>query len=176
MDRGAWWAAVHGVMKSRMTEWLHLHFSSYSGEGNGNPLQCSCLENPRDNTAWWAAVYGVAQSRIGLRQPSSSSSISEILLLCINYYPPGNSADFLFLFFFFADFLKLRLGRFLWAGLLSPGETMDVSAQRGALGVFLSLRDLVSKTGDKRTLCQPWDFLLTSGLKSKPSACGLCWT
>ena len=51
------------------------HFSlSYIGEGNGNPLQCSCLENPRDGRAWWAAVYGVAQSRTRLKQLSSSSS------------------------------------------------------------------------------------------------------
>ena len=46
------------------TERLHFHFSlTYIGEGNGNPLQRSCLENPRDGGAWWAAVYGVAQSR-----------------------------------------------------------------------------------------------------------------
>ena len=110
MDGGAWWAAVHGVAKSRerlsdFTFTIHfhalekemvthssvlawkipgteepgklqstgsqrvghaeqLHFSlSCTGEGNGNPLQCSCLENPRDGGAWWAAVYGVAQSR-----------------------------------------------------------------------------------------------------------------
>ena len=45
-------------------ERLHFDFSlSYIGEGNGNPLQCSCLENPRDGGAWWAAAYGVAQSR-----------------------------------------------------------------------------------------------------------------
>ena len=49
------------------TERLHFHFSlSCIGEGNGNPLQCSCLENPRDGEAWWAAVYGVAQSRTRL--------------------------------------------------------------------------------------------------------------
>ena len=59
MDGGPWWAAVHGVA----TERFHFHFSfSCIGEGNGNPLQCSCLENPRDGGAWWAAVYGVAQS------------------------------------------------------------------------------------------------------------------
>ena len=47
-----------------VTERLHFHFSlSHNGEGNGNPLQCSCLENPRDGGAWWAAVYGVAQSQ-----------------------------------------------------------------------------------------------------------------
>ena len=46
------------------------------GEGNGNPLQCSCLENHRDGEAWWAAVYGVAQSRTRLKQLSSSSSTS----------------------------------------------------------------------------------------------------
>ena len=56
-------------------EQLHSHFSpSCVGEGNGNPLQCSCLENPRDGGAWWAAVYGVAQSRIRLKRFSSSSS------------------------------------------------------------------------------------------------------
>ena len=44
------------------------------GEGNGNPLQCSCLENPRDGGAWWASVYGVAQSRTRLKRLSSSSS------------------------------------------------------------------------------------------------------
>ena len=55
------------------TERLHFHFSvSRNGEGNGNPLQCSCLENPRDRGAWWAAVYGVAQSRTRLKQLSSS--------------------------------------------------------------------------------------------------------
>ena len=58
-----------------MTERFHFHFSLSSiGEGNGNPLQCSCLESPRDGGAWWAAVYGVAQSRTRLKRLSSSSS------------------------------------------------------------------------------------------------------
>ena len=57
-----------------MTERLLFHFSLLCiGEGNGNPLQCSCLENPRDGGAWWAAVYGVAQNWTRLKQPSSSS-------------------------------------------------------------------------------------------------------
>ena len=123
MDGGAWWAAVHGVVKSwtrlsnftftfhfhalekematyssvlawripgteepgglclwghtesDTTEWLHFHFSfSCIGEGIGNPLQCSCLENPRDGGAWWAAIHCVAQSQTWLKQLSSSSS------------------------------------------------------------------------------------------------------
>ena len=49
-------------------------FTSCIGKGNGNPLQCSCLENSRDGGAWWAAVYGVAQSRTRLKRLSSSSS------------------------------------------------------------------------------------------------------
>ena len=57
-----------GRKESDMTERLQFHFSlSYIGEGNGIPLQCSCLENPRDGGAWWAAVYGVAQSRTRLK-------------------------------------------------------------------------------------------------------------
>ena len=63
-----------GHEESDMSERLHFHFSlSCIGEGNGNPLQWSCLENPRDGGAWWAAVYGVAQSRTRLKRLSSSS-------------------------------------------------------------------------------------------------------
>ena len=58
-----------------MIEQLHFHFSlSCIGEGNGNPLQCSCLENPGDGGAWWAAVSGIAQSWTRLKRLSSSSS------------------------------------------------------------------------------------------------------
>ena len=65
-----------------VTERLHFHFSlSCIGEGNGNPLQCSCLENPSDGGAWWAAVSGVAQSQTRLKQPSSSSSSSSHRLI-----------------------------------------------------------------------------------------------
>ena len=72
-----------------MTEWLHFHFLlSCTGEGNGNPLQCSCLDNPRDGGAWWAAVYGDAQSRTQLKQLSSSSSRAiNTLLLPFTLYP-----------------------------------------------------------------------------------------
>ena len=70
------------------TEQLHFHFSlSCIGEGNGNPLQCSCLENPRDGGAWWAAVYGVAQSRTRLQWLSSSSSSSMLSLMMKRLWP-----------------------------------------------------------------------------------------
>ena len=66
-----------GREESDTTQQLHFHFSlSCIGEGNGNPLRCSCLENPKDGGAWWAAVYGVAQSRTRLKRLSSSSSSS----------------------------------------------------------------------------------------------------
>ena len=80
-----------GRKESDTTEWLHFHFSlSCIGEGNGNPLQCSCLENPRDGGAWWAAVYEVAQSWTWLKRLSSSSSsrariISWVLHTCDGY-------------------------------------------------------------------------------------------
>ena len=68
-----------GLEESDTTERLPFHFSlSCIGEGNGNPLQHSCLENPRDRGAWWAAVYGVAQSQTRLKQLSSSSSREDI--------------------------------------------------------------------------------------------------
>ena len=66
-----------GSLESDTTEQLHFPFSlSCIGEGNGNPLQCSCLENPRDGGAWWATIYGVAQSRTQLKRLSSSSRVT----------------------------------------------------------------------------------------------------
>ena len=63
-QRGLVGCSSWGHKELDTTERCHFHFSlSCIGEGNGNPLQCSCLENPRDGGAWWAAVYGVAQSR-----------------------------------------------------------------------------------------------------------------
>ena len=69
--------AMGGREESDTTERLHFPFSLLCiGEGNGNPLQCSCLENPRDGGAWWAAVYGVAQSLTRLKRLSSSSRVT----------------------------------------------------------------------------------------------------
>ena len=62
------------------------------GEGNGNPLQCSCLENPRDGEAWWAAVYGVAQSRIRLKRLSSSRERTD--WPAANYFIPEFALTF----------------------------------------------------------------------------------
>ena len=74
-----------GRIESDATERLHFHFSrSCIGEGNGNPFQCSCLENPRDGGACWAAIYGVAQSRTRLKQLGSSSS--SILYWCFSFW------------------------------------------------------------------------------------------
>ena len=68
-----------GSLRVRHDEWLHFHFSlSCIGEGNGNPLQCSCLENPRDGGAWRAAVYGVAQSWARLKQLSSRVRVNPV--------------------------------------------------------------------------------------------------
>ena len=65
-----------------MTEQLHFHFSlSCIGQGNGNPLQCSCLENPRDGGAWWAAVYGVTQSWTRLKRLSGSHTLATLQFL-----------------------------------------------------------------------------------------------
>ena len=65
-----------GRWESDTTGQLHFPFSLWCiGEGHGNPLQCSCLENPRDRGAWWAAVYGVAQNRTRMKWLSSSSNV-----------------------------------------------------------------------------------------------------
>ena len=74
--------------ESDTTERLHFHFSlSCIGEGNGNPLQCSCLENPWDGGAWWAAVSGVAQSRTQLKRLSSSRRyLSVRVSVCLCFF------------------------------------------------------------------------------------------
>ena len=89
--------SLWGREESDTTERLHFPFSlSCLGEGNGNPPQCSCLENPGDRGAWWAAVYGVTQSRTWLKWRSSSSSkdlpgASQVALVVKN--PLANAED-----------------------------------------------------------------------------------
>ena len=75
-----------GLEESDRTEQLYFRFSlSCIGKGNSNPLQCSCLENPRDGGTWWAAVYGVAQSQTRLKRLSSSSSSVYMLILLFQF-------------------------------------------------------------------------------------------
>ena len=96
VDCGPW-----GCEESDTTEWLNFDFSlSCIGEGNGNPLQCSCLENPRDGGAWWAAVYGVAQSRTRLKWFRSSSTAARVYRNII-------WANMLFYFFNYFLFKKI---------------------------------------------------------------------
>ena len=87
---GAWWAAVYGVAQSlTRLKWLSMH--ACIGEGNGSPLQYSCLENPRDGGAWWAVVYGVAQSQTQLKWPAAKSLQSCLTLdNPIDRSPPGS--------------------------------------------------------------------------------------
>ena len=71
MNRGAWWAAVHGVSKSRtqLSDFTFtFHFHALEKETSTPPLQFSCMENPRDGRAWWAAIYGVTLSRTRLKR------------------------------------------------------------------------------------------------------------
>ena len=91
-----------GLGESDTAERLPFHFSlSCIGQGNGNPLQCSCLENPKDGWAWWAAIYGVAQSRTRLKQLSSSSSSS--------YHHTMQYMWLVFLFLFFVKILIFEI-------------------------------------------------------------------
>ena len=94
-----------------LTERVHFHFSlSCIGEGNGNPLQCSCLENPRERGAWWAAVYGVTQSRTQLKWLSSSSSSSSVLFnsVCLFFSSSRSLVNIYCIFSIFASIVFLR--------------------------------------------------------------------
>ena len=106
MDGGAWWAAVHGVAKSRerlndFTFTFHFH----ALEKEMATHSSSCLENPRDGGAWWAAVYGVAQSRTRLKRLSSSSS-SRLLIVVASLVSPSISNNLLLLL---SRFSRVRL-------------------------------------------------------------------
>ena len=77
-----------GREESDMTQRLHFHFSlSCIGEGNGNPLQCSCLENPRNGGAWWAAINGVTQSQTQLKRLSNDPADVGNLISCSSAFP-----------------------------------------------------------------------------------------
>ena len=109
-----------------VTERLHFHFSlSCIGEGNGNPFQCSCLENPRDGGAWWAAIYGVAQSWTQLKRLSSSSNPCPVSYLEGNFTSRGiipESYPYLIQTIFRWDF-GLRVDADMgWSGAVGMGD------------------------------------------------------
>ena len=90
--------------ESDTTEQLHFHFSlSCVGEGNGHPLQCSCLENPRDGGPWWTTVYGVTQSWTRLKRLSSSSSSD---VVSPRKYDKGGKSIYKHLYSFFKSMRK----------------------------------------------------------------------
>ena len=129
-----------------MTERLHFHFSLSSiGEGNGKPLQCSCLENPRDRGTTWAAVYGVSQSLTRLKKLSSSSS-SSLQDQTQNLYPQVDNA--------------IRMpGLSLVVGNIHLIFTGDVQLDRLSWGsqllhrkLLLFLRQICKRTICKRTI------------------------
>ena len=127
---------MHGVTESYTTEQLHFHFSlSCIAEGNGNPFQCFCLENPRDGGAWWAAVYGVAQSRTRLKRLSSNSSSVYILILNSSFL----FANYKLVFYVYVD---IWYGQALVYRLLCPrnfpGKSTGVGCHFLFQGVFLT--------------------------------------
>ena len=83
-----------GSLRVRHDWATSLSFSlSRIGEENGNPLQCSCLENPKDRKAWWASIYGVTQSRTRLKQLSSSSGLKQFISVCVAQEPGHREAE-----------------------------------------------------------------------------------
>ena len=119
-----------------MTEQLHFHFSlSCIEEGNGNPLQCSCLENPRDGGAWWAAVYGVAQSRTQLKRLSSSSS-----RLVIAFLPRSKCLLISWLQSPSAVLLEPPQIKSVTVSIVSPSICHEVMGLNAMILVFLMLR------------------------------------
>ena len=116
-----------GSLELGTSERLHFHFSlSCIGEGNGNPLQYSCLENPRDGGAWWAAVYGVTQSRTRLKWLSNSNIDSSGPLL----FPSQNilcRSPYIDAWRLSAFSLCLLKKRVAWKGYHQPGNYFIVA-------------------------------------------------
>ena len=122
-----------GSLELDTTEWLHFHFSlSCIGEGHGNPLLCSCLEDPRDSRAWWAAVYGVTQSQTRLKRLSSSRLLitflptSKCLLISCLQSPP-------------AVILEPPKIKSLNVSIVSPSICLEVMGPDAMILVFLNV-------------------------------------
>ena len=123
-----------GREESDTTEQRHFHFSlSCIGEGNGNPLQCSCLENPRDGGAWWASIYGVAQSRTRLKWLSSSSR------LVITFLPGSKHLFISWLQSPSTVILEPKKTKSLTASIVSPSISYEVMGLDAMILVFWML-------------------------------------
>ena len=90
MDRGDWWAAVHRVSQSQI-RLKRLSMNACIGEGDGNPFQYSCLENPRDRGAWWAAVYG--SQRVSRTQLKLTWRQQQSIVMCIYVLKAGDERE-----------------------------------------------------------------------------------
>ena len=109
-----------GCEESDTTKRLHFHFSLCCiGGGNGNPLHCSCLENPRDGGAWWAAVYGVAKSQTRLKRLSSSSSSRAVWL------PSGKAGCVIINLSFSLPIFKVSFSHFMWFRSIQMNSIYD---------------------------------------------------
>ena len=169
MIREAWWAAVHWVAQSRT--WLkQLSMYEYIGEGNGNPLQYSCLENPRDRGAW-CAVYGVTQSQTRLKRLSSSSrqllktqwteySIPAHFMLIKSILKSARKDPTTYSTVPSRDRFYMQM---LWY-LLGMWKPLRLSLYIKSLYIYQRVFHIFCSA----SLCHPWDFLKYVTLKSEP--------
>ena len=136
-----------GCEESDMTERLHSHFSlACTGEGNGNPLQYSCLENPRGRGAWWAAVCGVAQSWTWLKQLSSSSSKGELITITDWIH------NLLFKIRWILKVIRPDINHFFLFKKKNYIEQTRILTWRGVYGCFSTLWFYLQETGrEKKT-------------------------
>ena len=123
---------IHFGDLSNILLWF-FYISLVIGEGYGNPLQCSCLENPRDGEAWWAAPYGVAQSWTGLKRLSSSSSSNwwswtpfHIFICYLNILCFEMLLQIFYLFFHYVVFFMLIYGEYICVYILSPFREREI--------------------------------------------------
>ena len=142
---------------------MHFDFSlSCIGGRNGNPLQCSCLENPRDGGAWWAAVSGVAQSRTRLKRLSSSSSASEMAFSdCC--WPVGSQ---LILEFYFFNFMNSHV----FLGF--PGSSQLVKNRPAMQEIPVRFLGGLERSPGKGVGYPPqylWAFLMAQMVKNLPA-------
>ena len=107
-------------MRNNVTALIVISKFVVSSEGSGTPLQCSCLENPRDGGAWWAAIYGVAQSRTQLKRLSSSSSIYKGSFIPLLFFQCCSFLLFLFCFVWFWWVKRTQCQRLLESRHFSP--------------------------------------------------------